>query len=372
MFLAYFDIMEFVSLESHKIPKHIHFSERRLKCRAIVQHPVYDMIMNVLLVFNFLALLIKNILDLYGSTKQQVHAWIISEVVIAWLVGAEMIFLFYCFGILHAIKRRNHIKFEIIFQIIIFASFIHFLASGEVELILRSLEIIIILRGLRLLKLFNEFQQWKIIMRTIGALLKPFTTLLLVTYTLFLVFSIVGDRAFGGLANMNAPEIFNDSAIPDSYVEMNFNDLFSSFVTLFALMVVNNWFVIVAMFEAVTGSVWVRVYFLLFYFFSVIVVLNIVVAFAIDMYSSVESINTQKEEENSKQRSKSFLVSDNTTAENISMLYKEDDNDSRDPLGAATKYKTDYLVNRSKGISSDTEKGNLINCLRNLFILFSR
>lgn len=76
MFLTYFDIMEFVSLETQNVPKKLDFSVRRLECRLIAQHPLYDMIMNVLLVLNFIALFIKDILDLYGSTKPQIHAWI--------------------------------------------------------------------------------------------------------------------------------------------------------------------------------------------------------------------------------------------------------------------------------------------------------
>ena len=109
--------------------------------------------------------------------------------------------------------------------------------------------------------------------------------------------------------------------MPDNYVNMNFNDFYSSFMILFALMVVNNWFVIVNVFEVSTGSVWVRLYFLTFYFLSVIVVINIVVAFAIDMYSSVESLNQQKVEEN---KTKAFDYEDDTTT-NLS-VFKRDSN----------------------------------------------
>ena len=35
----------------------------------------------------------------------------------------------------------------------------------------------------------------------------------------------------------------NNPALPDSFILMNMNDLASGFITLFALMVVNNWYV---------------------------------------------------------------------------------------------------------------------------------
>ena len=60
-------------------------------------------------------------------------------------------------------------------------------------------------------------------------------------------------------------------------------------ITLFGYMVVNNWFITVGMYVDITGTTWTRVYFISFYVLSVAVILNIVVAFAIDMYSSVES-----------------------------------------------------------------------------------
>lgn len=41
-----------------------------------------------------------------------------------------------------------------------------------------------------------------------------------------------------------SPEITHDDSIPDNYVLNNFNDLATSFVTLFMLMVVNNWMLI--------------------------------------------------------------------------------------------------------------------------------
>ena len=320
-FINYFDFMEFVNIESRHSSRIKEYSARRTKVKELVKHPLYDLVMNIFVIFNCTSLFVKDMLEHYGTTKEFIYAWIYIEMFISWLFLFEMVFICYGFGFLHALKRRNHLKIEILFQIVSNVVFLMFLISRRTNMVIRTLEIIIILRSLRLLKLFNEVRQWKIIMRTIAALLKPFSTLLMVTFTLFLIFSIIGERFFGGLANYNSKEILGDQSVPDNYVNMNFNDLYSSFMTLFALMVVNNWFVIVNVFEVSTGSVWVRLYFLTFYFLSVIVVINIVVAFAIDMYSSVESLNQQKVEEN---KTKAFDYEDDTTT-NLS-VFKRDSN----------------------------------------------
>ena len=69
---------------------------------------------------------------------------------------------------------------------------------------------------------------------------------------------------------------------------MNFNDFGAAILTLFPLMVVNNWFVIVQIYVDITGTRFTRLYFIAFWFLSVMVFLNIVVAFALEVYSSVE------------------------------------------------------------------------------------
>ena len=78
---------------------------------------------------------------------------------------------------------------------------------------------------------------------------------------------------------------------------MNFNDLMSSLITLFVLIVVNNWYVIVAMcVDIKDGNTMVRYFFVVFYYFGVIIGLNIIIAFAIDMYAAVKRLEDQTEE----------------------------------------------------------------------------
>jgi hypothetical protein len=75
---------------------------------------------------------------------------------------------------------------------------------------------------------------------------------------------------------------------------MNFNDFTSAFITLFALMIVNNWLDIVQVYVDVLGTNWVKWYFVFFYYFSVVVGINIVVAFSIDMYDSVARLDEER------------------------------------------------------------------------------
>lgn len=107
---------------------------------------------------------------------------------------------------------------------------------------------------------------------------------------------MIGMFVFGGRITRTSPAVRNNDGTPDLYVLNNFNDLISSYVTLFELMVVNNWFVNTEMYLAICNyNKIVLLFFVTFYHWGVLVGLNIVVAFAIDMYGAVERLDKQKQ-----------------------------------------------------------------------------
>lgn len=113
-------------------------------------------------------------------------------------------------------------------------------------------------------------------------------------------------------------------------------------------MVVNNWFVIVDIYVVISGTGWTRFYFILFYFLSVIVLLNIMVAFTIDMYSSVESLYNQKTED--EEKSSSLLKQESDTSDNNSVTYRESAYTRLDD-GGEQPYKSMARANSSKDIA---------------------
>lgn len=76
---------------------------------------------------------------------------------------------------------------------------------------------------------------------------------------------------------------------------MNFNDMFCAFYTMFALMIVNNWYVVVDIYiiEKDNDTTY-RLYFLIFYYFAVIIGSNIFVAFILDMYDAVITLEDER------------------------------------------------------------------------------
>jgi hypothetical protein len=132
----------------------------------------------------------------------------------------------------------------------------------------------------------------RIVFEAMRQMIIPLCKLLVVQLLIYYIFALFGMLMFGGKITLNNPYIVNSTGIPNSYVMQNYNDFISAMITLFSLMVVNNWMVQVQMVVGLMeGNRYYRIYFILFFYISVIIGINIVVAFILDMYSSVENID---------------------------------------------------------------------------------
>ncbi|XP_063059065.1 two pore channel protein 1 isoform X2 [Engraulis encrasicolus] len=156
---------------------------------------------------------------------------------------------------------------------------------------------IVILRPLQLLRLFKIKQRYRNVLDTIYELFPRMASLGLTLIIFYYSFAIVGMEFFAGVIQ---PNCCNESTVAESYRYLNttvgnrtvlqdgyyylnnFDNILSSFVTLFELTVVNNWYITM---EGVTSetSHWSRLYFMTFYIVTM-VVMTIIVAFILDAF----------------------------------------------------------------------------------------
>lgn len=156
---------------------------------------------------------------------------------------------------------------------------------------------IVVLRPLQLLRLFKIKQRYRNVLDTMFELFPRMASLGLTLIIFYYSFAIVGMEFF---ADVVYPNCCNTSTVADSYRLVNvtygnktvleegyyylnnFNNILSSFVTLFELTVVNNWYITM---EGVTSmtSHWSRLYFMTFYIVTM-VVMTIIVAFILDAF----------------------------------------------------------------------------------------
>ncbi|XP_042904176.1 two pore channel protein 1 isoform X1 [Parasteatoda tepidariorum] len=148
-----------------------------------------------------------------------------------------------------------------------------------------------ILRSLRLLRLFKLKKRYRDVLGTLFIILPRFLSVALVLVILYYFFGIIGMEIMSGYdlvnccKNTTVEQYYrydNDSSLDGYYYLNNFNNFLFSQVTLFELMVVNNWFIIMEGYALVVSQ-WTRLYFMSFYVVTMVVI-NIVVAFVLESF----------------------------------------------------------------------------------------
>ncbi|KAM4866720.1 two pore channel protein 2-like isoform 2-T2 [Thomomys bottae] len=158
------------------------------------------------------------------------------------------------------------------------------------------LDMILILRILRLLRVIVSIQRFRVIVTTlinIGPTMLTFGGLVFVVYY---VFAVIGMEVFHGKVRFLDPNFTTPDALvcgnpalkgsafaQDRYCRNNFNDLASSFILLMELTVVNQWHVLASGFALVTHQA-AKLYFVLFHIVVVILIVNIFIAFILEAF----------------------------------------------------------------------------------------
>ncbi|XP_041352429.1 two pore calcium channel protein 1-like [Gigantopelta aegis] len=209
----------------------------------------------------------------------------------------EIILKMYTFGPKYFfIRFWNSFDFFVIGSALI-ASIVEVVIGASNEE-LRTLDILLVLRVLRLIKLFGSIQRFKVVITTIINIGPSIITYGGVIFVFYYFFAIIGIEIFHGKIhyygyNESVVEEKNlwcgNAALKDSmfyrfhYCNNNFNDILKAFVLLFELTVVNQWHVLTSGFVMVTHKA-ARIYFFLFHLTCVVIVLNIFTAFILEAF----------------------------------------------------------------------------------------
>ncbi|KAM6202375.1 two pore channel protein 2-like [Rhynchocyon petersi] len=170
------------------------------------------------------------------------------------------------------------------------------------------LDIVLVLRILRLLRIIVSIQRFRVIVTTlinIGPTMLMFGGLVLVVYY---VFAIIGMEVFHGKIRFFDPNFTTPDALVcgnpalkdtafahDRYCKNNFNDLASSFIVLMELTVVNHFVLIAGGFALVTHQA-AKLYFIVFYLVVVILIVNIFIAFILEAFFVAYSLEKSEVE----------------------------------------------------------------------------
>ena len=150
-----------------------------------------------------------------------------------------------------------------------------------------TLSFAFLLRNLRISILLEEVRSFKVIMSMIMKMTVPLMTQLACMYIVYFIFAQIGMYGLGGI--IKEPNFHSEGGIGNNlYYMVNFNDLGNSITTLYAFMIINNWPAITDMMCNSSDRTWPRVYFMAFYILIQWILLNIVIAMMLDVFTNVE------------------------------------------------------------------------------------
>ncbi|CAF1535640.1 unnamed protein product [Adineta ricciae] len=123
-----------------------------------------------------------------------------------------------------------------------------------------------------------------------------------VLFSCYYAYSLLGMELFGGaIGELYKRSNISNQTVCGSYQQLEywsngFDDFYSSMVTLYHIMVVNQWFVFVNGFREATNSKWSELYFIFWYLFVTNIGLNICLALSGDIHDAKKKRADQQEE----------------------------------------------------------------------------
>ncbi|XP_059683644.1 two pore channel protein 1 isoform X2 [Gavia stellata] len=262
------------------------------KAKRNREHWFDDLPRTAFLIFKGINILVKS--RVFQYTMYTVVAvngiWILVETFMLQVYGVELLLKTTGLGPVEYLSSGWNL-FD--FSVTLFA----FLGLMALAFNMEPFYFIVVLRPLQLLRLFKLKKRYRNVLDTMFELFPRMASLGLTLLIFYYCFAIVGMEFFAGVVY---PNCCNTSTVADSYrwvnhtvgnktvVEEgyyylnNFDNILNSFVTLFELTVVNDWYIIM---EGVTSQTthWSRLYFMIFYIVTM-VVMTIIVAFILDAF----------------------------------------------------------------------------------------
>ncbi|XAR55507.1 hypothetical protein NMG60_11035590 [Bertholletia excelsa] len=275
------------------------------KLKEFVQSQKFAYIVVFALITNLVAVIIETMLDIQNNSAQKF--WQKVEFVFGWLYVVEMVLKIYSYGFENYWRDgQNRFDFVITWVIVIgeTATFMSpheqtFLSNGE------WIRYLLLARMLRLIRLLMHVQSYRGFVATFLTLIPSLMPYLGTIFCIMCIYCSLGLQIFGGIVNAGNPKLGQTDIAESDYLLFNFNDYPNGMVTLFNLLVMGNWQLWMQSYVELTGTTWAYLYFVSFYLITVLLLLNLVIAFVLEaFFAEMELENSEKSEEPGKEGGK--------------------------------------------------------------------
>ena len=262
--------------------------------KYILESMVVEIIINILYLFCTISILFLPFDNIYVLTFH-----FISSLLILY----EPVLLIKRLGFKRIIKKHFHRTMFHIFNLgVIFCLiFFYFLDPNKEEQksiynnVFQILKAFISLRTIRISVFLDKFKIIQNIYIIIGISKEMINRNILTLYSFILIFSTLSMLLTGGNIEKNS---FEGEDVPNNYIYINFNDYASSYISCFCLLMINNLNILVKSLTYNSNhKMFFQFYFATFYFFSTLILINIIQTLILEMYLiSDHSLSDKKDD----------------------------------------------------------------------------
>ncbi|GAV70418.1 Ion_trans domain-containing protein/EF_hand_5 domain-containing protein [Cephalotus follicularis] len=262
--------------------------------KAFVKSPKFGYLISCILILNLFAVIIETTLDIQNDSDQKV--WQEVEFVFGWIYMLEMALKVYSFGFENYWRDgENRFDFLVTWIIVIGETLtfvspfrLTFLSNGE------WIRYLLLARMLRLIRLLMHIQRCRAFIATFLTLIPSLMPYLGTIFCVLCIYCSLGIQLFGGIVNAGNAKLKDTDLYEDDYLLFNFNDYPNGMVTLFNLLVMGNWHIWMQSYKELTGTSWTVSYFVSFYVITVLLLLNLVVAFVLEAFFAEMELETSE------------------------------------------------------------------------------
>ncbi|KAJ1434547.1 Voltage-dependent channel domain superfamily [Sesbania bispinosa] len=282
-------------------------TSKRLK--AFVKSPMFGYLVSFILILNLVAVIIETTLDIENNSGQKV--WQVVEFVFGWIYVIEMALKVYAYGF-ENYWRDGQNRFDFIITLIIVIGETITFASPDGLLFFSNgewIRYLLLARMLRLIRLLMHVKRYRGFVATFLTLIPSLMPYLGIIFCVLCIYCSLGVQIFGGIVNAGNPKLETTDLADNDYLLFNFNDYPNGMVTLFNFLVTGIWEEVIESYRELTGTSWTYLYFISFYLITVLLLLNLIIAFVLeaffaemDLESSETCDGNDKEAEGDKQR----------------------------------------------------------------------
>ncbi|KAK7855057.1 two pore calcium channel protein 1 [Quercus suber] len=260
------------------------------KLKGFVRSPRFGYIISFILVLNLFAVIVETMLDIENNSAQKV--WQEVEFVFGWIYVLEMALKIYSFGFENYWRDgQNRFDFMITWIIVIGETLtfvapqgLTFLSNGE------WIRYLLLIRMLRLIRLLMYVKRYRAFIATFITLIPSLMPYLGTIFCVLCIYCSLGVQIFGGIVNAGNASLDGTDLSDDEY-PLFINKLFSK------------------SYKELTGTAWSLTYFVSFYLITVLLLLNLIVAFVLEaFFAEMELESSGNFEEQNKVGSCSALI----------------------------------------------------------------